>query len=111
MWDAFSKGQISICTSELTILETLVLPLRIGNIQLKNDYEQFLFRSGLTLLEVTRQVIQQAAQLRASHLSLKTPDSIHVATARLNQTAMLLTNDLNIKSVPGNNVVVLDNLP
>jgi uncharacterized protein len=65
--------------SGLTEMECLVIPLRNNNQFLIEKYHQWFERNDIIPNE--REVYQQAAQLRADHKSLKTPDAIHLATA------------------------------
>ena len=45
-------------------------------------------------------VFDQAAQLRASHPKLKTPDALHLATALHHGCAEFWTNDLELAKIP-----------
>ena len=65
--------------SGLTEMECLVMPLRNQNQQLIEKFRRWFDRNDI--LPNERDVFQQAAQLRADHKSLKTPDAIHLATA------------------------------
>ena len=65
--------------SGLTEMEGLVIPLRNQNQQLIEKFRRWFDRNDI--LPNERDVFQQAAQLRADHKSLKTPDAIHLATA------------------------------
>jgi len=42
LWEALDGGAIEVVTSELTLLETLVKPLRDGNQALAGDYMKLL---------------------------------------------------------------------
>lgn len=65
--------------SGLTEMECLVMPLRNGNQLLIEKFRKWFERNDI--LPNERFVFQRAAQLRADHKSLKTPDAIHLATA------------------------------
>ncbi len=67
-----------ICYSPLVRLECLVRPLQTKDQKTQQRYEQFwVSQHKLTLLD---DIFDLAAQLRADHKSLKTPDAIHLAT-------------------------------
>ncbi|MBD0385183.1 MAG: PIN domain-containing protein [Nostoc sp. C3-bin3] len=51
------------------------------------------------MIPVNRQVLIEAAQLRAS-INIKLPDAIHAATALLAQCSTFLTNNQRFRSVP-----------
>jgi predicted nucleic acid-binding protein len=109
-WACVRAGDVEAVTSELAILETLVLPLRQGNASLQRAYEQALFGTDLRLSRVSQQVLRQAARLRADVPSLRTPDAIHVATCAMENCVTLLTNDIALARVAGLHVTLLADL-
>jgi predicted nucleic acid-binding protein len=107
LWDALDRGLAAVATSELTLLETLVKPLRTGNAVLATLFRNVLLGTvGLTCLPITRAVLETAAQVRAA-LNLKTPDAIHAAPALAAGCVLFVTNDVGFRRVPGLNVAVL----
>ena len=65
----------------MTLLETLVIPYRTGDLALAERYEALLARSrGLRLVDLDRPLLRAAAQLRAT-AGLKTPDALQIAAA------------------------------
>lgn len=84
-----------LVTSELTFTEVLVLPFRIGNDELVAAYERLLD----TLIEpipLGRQELFMAAKLRANTPKLRTPDSLHLATAILAGADFFVSGDTGI---------------
>ena len=82
--------------------------LRSGNAPLAARYEAYLTRSrGLRLVDIGRMELRTAAQLRAVHPALRTPDAILMATALSSGCRKLVTNDRRLPSVPGLDVVDL----
>jgi predicted nucleic acid-binding protein len=107
LWIALDAGLASVVTSELTLLEVLVKPLRDGNTTLASLYRTVLLgTAGLTSVPITRSILESAAQLRAAH-QLKTPDAIHAATALALGSKSFISNDTGFRRVPGLPVVVL----
>jgi len=107
LWDALDAGLLRCVTSQLTLLETLVKPLRDGNLALASLYRQVLQgTSGLSCLPIHHAVIETAARLRADH-RLRTPDAIHAATALESSCVLFVTNDPDFRRVAGLNVAVL----
>ena len=97
-------------TSTVTLVEVLVHPLRQGNTILAQEYRELLLnQESLTVVELTPDIAETAAQLRASY-NLRSPDSIQMATAILEGASFFLTNDARLPSLPGLTVLVLDNL-
>ncbi|MER3433038.1 MAG: VapC toxin family PIN domain ribonuclease [Leptolyngbya sp. ERB_1_1] len=98
LWQQFQIGDLEIITSELTLMETLVFPLRQGNLALVNDYQQLLENSEIQLIAVRRSILKDAANLRAT-TNLKTPDAIHAATALAENCTVFLSNDRAFRNV------------
>jgi predicted nucleic acid-binding protein len=92
LWQQFQAGDIELITSELTLMETLVTPLRKSDSILVSDYEQLLTASEIKLLPINQSILKTAAYLRAT-TNLKTPDAIHASTAINNSCTIFLTND------------------
>ena len=101
LFAAIDEGRLSAVTSALTLLEVLVVPLRHGDVALARRYEALLARGrGLTLVDVSRAVLRDAAALRAV-TGMRTPDAIQVATALLTGCSSLVTNDRALPELPG----------
>ncbi len=104
---ALDEERIIGVTSTVTLLETLVVPIRAGNLALAERYETLLSNSrGLRLIDLDRPLIRQAAQIRALE-GLKTPDALQVAAALRAGCTAFLTNDRKIPAVGGLRVLQL----
>ena len=79
-------------TSRLTWLETRIKPLRKKNTDLLLLYDAFFSSFEVECLEITAQIIEKAAHLRAM-LNMKTPDAIHLASAIIAGAEAFLTGD------------------
>lgn len=109
-FDALDNGECSIITSVITLLEGLVRPIRIGDTNLVRQWYDFLYTTGgLTTVGISPQIAEAASRLRAFH-NIKTPDAIQLATALSMKADFFLTNDRKLASIPGINVLVLDDL-
>jgi len=106
VWQKFQADEIRIFSSELILLEALVLPLRNANTDLVSSYEQLLVSSNMQLVSIDQTILKEAARLRAT-TNLKTPDAIHAATALNNVCTLFLTNDSQFRNVAGLPVVVV----
>jgi predicted nucleic acid-binding protein len=109
LWQAAKSGQIELVTSELTLLESLVVPLRRKDTVLIDAFERALTAAETDLAPITIDILRDAAQLRAD-TNLKTPDAIHAATALAQGCVQFITNDPAFRRVTGLNVVVLSEL-
>lgn len=105
------SGELSAATSELTLAEVLVKPLRDRDAALADSYHRRLTSGpALSVVPVSRAVLSAAARIRADHISLKLPDAIHAATALLHGCTTYLTNDAGFTTVPGLPVLLLSDM-
>lgn len=109
LWQFLKSGEIEVITSELTLLETLVQPIRQNNQILISAYETLLTKTEIEFCPITLNVLRESADLRAAE-NLKTPDAIHAATAAAANCQYLLTNDPVFRRVQNLDVVVLSDL-
>ncbi|MFZ1027628.1 MAG: PIN domain-containing protein [Limnoraphis robusta] len=106
----FDLGDFRLVTSTVTLLEVLVHPLQQKNTILAQEYREILLnQEGLTVVELTPDIAEKAAQLRAIY-SLRSPDAIQMATAICEGASFFLTNDGRLPSLPELTVLVLENL-
>ena len=110
LWDALDTGMQQVITSELSILEVLVKPIRTSDTALTSLFRRVMYQTlGFTCMPITRQILEDAARLRVA-AGLKTPDAIHAATALLNGCAQFVTNDPAFRRVSGLPVAVLSEI-
>ena len=102
-----AHGTRQLVTSALTLMELLVVPYRAGNQQLAEQYEALLTRSrGLQTVDVSRDVLRAAAQLRAV-TGARTPDAIQLAVALRAGCRTFVTNDRPLPAIPGLKLIQL----
>ena len=102
-----NEGKRSLVTSSLTLLEVLVVPYRARNRQLAQAYERLLTGSrGLRLIDLSRDHIRAAAQLRAS-TGIKTPDALQLAVAIGAGCGTFITNDRRLAGATGLRILQL----
>jgi predicted nucleic acid-binding protein len=109
LWQSLKAREIEVFTSELTLLETLVQPIKQNNQTLVSAYESLLTSTDINLLPISLDVLRESANLRAAQ-NLKTPDAIHAATAYSANCAYFVTNDSGFKRLSNINVVILSEL-
>jgi predicted nucleic acid-binding protein len=101
------QGARELITSSLILLEVLVVPYRAGNRLLAERYEALLTRSrGIRMIELTRDQLRAAAQLRAA-TGVKTPDALLLVAALEAGATAFVTNDRRLPPVPGLRVIKL----
>jgi predicted nucleic acid-binding protein len=109
LWHAAAARTIEIVSSDLALMETLVGPLKSGDLILADTYEQLFQQAQTSLFPITRSILREAAQLRAT-TKLKTPDALHAATAQQKRCALFVTNDSDFRGVLAIPTVILADL-
>jgi len=95
---AMDNAEMVAVTSELTLAETLVKPLKDGKTKIQQAYRDFLQTTAVfEVIPISREILESAASLRATTL-FKLPDAIHYATAQQQSCDTFLTNDLRLKT-------------
>ena len=107
LFTAADAGRRELVTSALSLLEVLVVPYRAGNQALAERYESLLTRSrGIRSVELTRDQLRSAAQLRAA-TGINTPDALQLAAAISAGCTSFITNDRRFPAIPGTRVLQL----
>lgn len=108
IFSGIADKYIEALTSTITLLEVLVLPLRLKNKALAEQYRDILLHTnGLTTYEVSHDVSELAAKLRGKH-DIRTPDAIQIATGVIYGADFFVTNDISLKKVDDISVIVLN---
>jgi len=107
LFEETDNGTREIVTSAVTLLEVLVVPYRTGDVRLASRYELLLTRSrGVRLVELSRDQLRAAAQLRATS-RVRTADALQLAAALGTGCRIFLTNDRELPEIPGLRIVQL----
>ncbi|NJN91905.1 MAG: type II toxin-antitoxin system VapC family toxin [Leptolyngbyaceae cyanobacterium SL_5_14] len=109
MWFKLKAGEIKLITSELALLETLVMPLKQADVTLVQTYEQLLLGTDIQLIPISQKILRDAATLRAT-VNLKTPDAIHATTTLSANCTSFLTNDRAFRNVSNLSAAILDDV-
>jgi len=104
--------------SELTLTETLILPIQPGNGQLLEDFFRFFHGPNLLTLGLTAAMHTRAAAIRGGHTYAATPpalpkryglaDALHLAAAIEFGCDVFLTNDNQLTNFPD---ITVEELP
>jgi predicted nucleic acid-binding protein len=98
--EALDAGVLQAVTSELTLAEVLIGPLRTRDAATGDAYKAVL-RSGKALraIPVTSAVLERSTELRCNS-TMSLPDAIHLATAELAGCRYFLTEDRHLRVRP-----------
>lgn len=93
-----NSNQAPFVTSQISLAETLIHPIRHNDPQTQLRYKILLSRSSnwLQVRQISLPVLLRAANLRAT-INMKLPDAIHAATAILSDCSHILTADADFK--------------
>jgi len=107
---AADAAQIVLVTSTITVAEVLIHPLRLGAMNLRDEYlDLFLHSANLELQSIDVEVAQRAAALRAVH-NIRLPDALQIAAALHTGCTAFLTNDQQLSRINNLRVLILDDL-
>lgn len=105
----------TLVSSELTLAEVLVKPLRrrladgddLSAAELVLAYEAMFDETGLfDAIPVSTAMLRRAAEIRAGRGSLKLPDAIHLATALWARCDVLVTDDDRLQKAAADRTTV-----
>lgn len=92
--------------NELVRMETLIVPRRANNKQLEADFEAYI-ANQCRMVPFDRSIFDSATDLRAKYRFLKTPDSLHLATAIASRCDAFVTNDARLTAITEIRVVAI----
>lgn len=108
LFNKIDDGTYTAITSELTLAEVLIKPLMDNNPNLQQTYTEILQSSdSLTLANIDRHILIEAAMIRASSNSIHLPDAIHLATAKLHHCSCFITNDKRLRNNQPFQVIII----
>ena len=93
----FERGDSQFVTSELSLAEVLVQPLRQKRNDLVDKYENLLApEAGIETKAIDATILRRSADLRAN-LGGSLMDAIHLATAAFHNCSIILSEDNRLK--------------
>ena len=112
--DCFFQGlkssNIPAVVSPITLAECLVMPFKLNDIQMQQNYINFLTNTReIEMVSINTEIARTAAELRATY-RLKLPDALQVAVAISSGCDGFLTNDSDLKRVRELQILVVEEL-
>ena len=106
---SIEMGERKGVTSAITLMEIIVKPLTLGQIVVARKYEAMLVNfPNLDIVDLDRDVIRQAARLRAEY-RIRPPDALQVSASLLYGADVFITNDGLLKRLQDKlEVIILD---
>lgn len=110
IFDRLDRGELEGVGSPVTLAECLVLPMRLGRVELQQRFIGLIDNhASIKVLSIDLNVARVAAEVRARH-NLQLPDALQVAAALSFGCDALLTNDAEFRRVSELRILVLDDL-
>ena len=98
---ASANADLAAAVSRLSWLECRIRPLRSADPATLQRFDAFFARPDLIWVELSREVVELATDLRARH-GLRTPDALQAASClQLSGDVILLSGDPSFSRVPG----------
>jgi len=110
VFNRIQNGEIMAVASPVTLAECLVIPYRLGQTELQQEYiDLILSNNRIFLVEINGDMTVKASQFRAKY-NLKLPDAFQVAVALAAGCEAILTNNGAFKRVTEIRAIALDDL-
>jgi predicted nucleic acid-binding protein len=106
-FESMERGDFTVVTSTVTLLEVLVQPLRMHKKELAEEYRDILLNSKLQTLDISASISEHAAKLRAAY-GIRTPDAIQISAALSAGADLFFTNDIRLPEIPSIQFLFLD---
>ncbi len=98
----------AFAVSALSLLECRVHPLRHGDEHRLEKFDHFFNDPGLTIIDMSAQVVELATILRAER-GLRTPDALQAASClTLNPETPFITGDKTFRKLPALNAHIIE---
>lgn len=111
VFESVDKGNLSALTSELSLAECLVKPIIDKDLKAQEMFDKTLTDSDtIKVIPVSRQILKDAAYLRASFKNIHLPDAIHLATAQSSPDIAFIPNDSRVRVVSNFQFLILEDL-
>jgi predicted nucleic acid-binding protein len=102
------SGNLIAYTTVVTITEVLPKPVSLHKEELVQQFIEF-FKKGenINLLEISSDIAEGAGRLRGKYEFLKTIDALQISASISVKADAFLTNDIKLKNINENNIIVL----
>ncbi len=110
VFNRIQNGEIMAVASPVTLAECLVIPYRLGQTELQQEYiDLILSNNRIFLVEINGEMTVKASQFRAKY-NLQLPDAFQVAVALEAGCEAILTNNGVFRRVTEIRAIALDDL-
>lgn len=107
--DCYKNG-IEMLTSVITVEEYFVYPYRSGKVELIKNFEEFVSKIGIRILDIDKEAASQGAMVRAEFKDFKGMDALLIGAALSSGCELFLTNDKQLRQEKKIKCITLDEL-
>jgi len=97
-------------TSVITIEEYFVFPYRNNNYSLIDMFNRLVATTNMEIIEISHEIAEKAAQIRAEYRGFKAMDAIQLAVACFEGCDLFLTNDKQLRQFKEIKCITVDEL-
>lgn len=110
IFQRFEAGELVAVTSPVTLAECLVLPIKLGNLRVKEAFSQILAGDhSCVFVPLGKETARIAADIR-SRYKMTLTDAFQIAAALEGNCDAFLTNDKDLARVTDLTVLIVENL-
>ncbi len=99
-----------LTTSVITISEFQVNPKKLNILKPIEDFQKLIEQLNIQIFEVTLEIAELSATLRAKYSFLRSIDAIQIATAVNHSCESFFTNDFRLKNIKELNIITVNDI-
>lgn len=104
------SNQKHLYTSAITIKEFSVGPYKEADRKLIEDFRAFLKDTHTSILRIDEDIADEAAMIRSRYTGFKAMDALQLASAKISECDLFLTNDRQLRQYDDIKVFTIDDV-
>lgn len=105
-----SLNEVLLTTSVITISEFQVNPKKLNNLKPVEDFKRLIDQLCIHVFDITLEIAELSASLKAKYNFLKSIDAFQIATALNHSYKSFISNDYKLKKIEEINIIMVDDL-
>ena len=91
------ENNVQIVTSAITVEEYLVFPYTSGQMELVDNFKEFIEFMNVDIIQIDNKIAEQGAKIRSRYKNFKAMDALQIAAAIVSECDMFFTNDKQLR--------------
>lgn len=91
------ENNVQIVTSAITVEEYLVFPYTSGQMELVDNFKEFIEFMNVDIIQIDNKIAEQGAKIRSRYKNFKAMDALQIASAIVSECDMFFTNDKQLR--------------